>query len=162
MSDRTKRDASPTKKSKSSSNSSKQSERRLVEYFVVVSSIAEKDLENDENTDQEANPNLDKLKLQDEEDEGDYDDDDDDDDDDESEDEEDDDDEEFVDDFDFQPVITSRYPLKDHEENPLHNSITCFCHPTGSIRLRTDPSMPKVRLINFINPYLRRHCFTYE
>jgi len=52
--------------------------------------------------------------------------------------------EEFVDDNDFQGVITARYPLKDHADNPLQDSVTCFCHPDGSIRLRTDPCMPKV------------------
>jgi len=51
---------------------------------------------------------------------------------------------EFVDDNDFQPVITARYPLQDHDDNPLQDSVTCFCHPDGSIRLRTKPCMPKV------------------
>ena len=48
------------------------------------------------------------------------------------------------DDYDFQPVITARYPLEDHADNPLHESTTFFCHPSG-ISLRAEPSMPKVR-----------------
>ncbi|KAL7428922.1 hypothetical protein ACHAXH_002782 [Discostella pseudostelligera] len=39
---------------------------------------------------------------------------------------------------DFQPVITSRYPLVDHEENPLlPDSITAFCYPSGKIPIIT-------------------------
>ena len=39
---------------------------------------------------------------------------------------------------DFQPVITSRYPLLDHEENPLlPDSITAFCYPSGKIPIIT-------------------------
>lgn len=53
------------------------------------------------------------------------------------------DDDVFYDDYDFQPVITARYPLEDHDENPLHESTTFFCHPSG-IQLRAEPSMPKV------------------
>ena len=34
----------------------------------------------------------------------------------------------------FTPKITARYPLTDHEENPLLNdSITAFCYPSGTI-----------------------------
>lgn len=47
------------------------------------------------------------------------------------------------DDYEFQPVITARYPLEDHADNPLHESTTFFCHPSG-ISLRSEPSMPKV------------------
>jgi hypothetical protein len=47
------------------------------------------------------------------------------------------------DDYDFQPVITARYPLEDHADNPLHESTTFFCYPSG-ISLRAEPSMPKV------------------
>lgn len=52
----------------------------------------------------------------------------------------------FVDDNDFQPVITARYPLEDHKGNPLQESITCFCHPGGAINLRLEPCMPKVSI----------------
>lgn len=45
----------------------------------------------------------------------------------------------------FKPEITARYPLHDHEDNPLHDNITLFCHPSGSIQLKKDDHMPKVR-----------------
>jgi hypothetical protein len=44
----------------------------------------------------------------------------------------------------FQPMITARYPLHDHSDNPLHDNVIFFCHPSGSIHLRTEPYMPKV------------------
>ena len=63
-------------------------------------------------------------------------------------DEEEDDEEDFhfVDDNDFQPVITARYPPEDHKGNPLQESVTCFCHPGGAINLRLEACMPKVSL----------------
>lgn len=45
----------------------------------------------------------------------------------------------------FKPVITARYPLYDHEDNPLHENLTFFCHPSGAIQLKKEPFMPKVR-----------------
>jgi len=53
----------------------------------------------------------------------------------------------------FAPQITARYPLSDHEDNPLlEESITAFCFPSGKIPIiRSDGSnggdsnsMPKV------------------
>ncbi|KAL3923848.1 MAG: hypothetical protein SGILL_001407, partial [Bacillariaceae sp.] len=44
----------------------------------------------------------------------------------------------------FKPVITARYPLYDHEDNPLHENVTFFCHPSGAIQLKKQPFMPKV------------------
>ena len=44
----------------------------------------------------------------------------------------------------FKPKITARYPLVDHEDNPLHESATFFCHPSGSIQLKKESFMPKV------------------
>jgi hypothetical protein len=44
----------------------------------------------------------------------------------------------------FQPTITARYPLHDHSDNPLHDNVIFFCHPSGNIHLRTEPYMPKV------------------
>lgn len=44
----------------------------------------------------------------------------------------------------FKPQITARYPLHDHEDNPLHENVTFFCHPSGSIQLKKDFFMPKV------------------
>mmetsp|Transcript_26779 Transcript_26779/g.37761 ORF Transcript_26779/g.37761 Transcript_26779/m.37761 type:complete len:1407 (+) Transcript_26779:119-4339(+) len=105
-------------------------ERRLVEYFVVVSSVArnndsnistiEEEEEKGANADAAVPPpsNANNNRY--------------------------DDDDEFVDDYDFQPVITARYPLEDHEGNPLHENVTFFCHPSGGIRLRTEQTMPKV------------------
>jgi hypothetical protein len=46
----------------------------------------------------------------------------------------------------FKPVITARYPLYDHEDNPLHENVTFFCHPSGAIQLKKEPYLPKVRL----------------
>jgi hypothetical protein len=45
----------------------------------------------------------------------------------------------------FKPVITARYPLYDHEDNPLHENVTFFCHPSGAIQLKKEEHMPKVR-----------------
>jgi hypothetical protein len=44
----------------------------------------------------------------------------------------------------FKPQITARYPLIDHEDNPLHENVTFFCHPSGSIQLKKESFMPKV------------------
>ena len=44
----------------------------------------------------------------------------------------------------FEPVITARYPQQDHPGNPLHQSVACFCYPGGVIKLMSKPSMPKV------------------
>jgi len=130
---------------------SKNSERRLVEYFCVVSSIPKKNVDGDKSVEMTAsltsgapdpakeagmengsradanaqgttspptNPFDDDHSSEGDEDE-------------------------FVDDNDFQPVITARYPLEDHKGNPLQESVTCFCHPGGTINLRLDPCMPK-------------------
>lgn len=45
----------------------------------------------------------------------------------------------------FTPSITARYPLYEHEDNPLHENVTFFCHPSGAIQLKKEPFMPKVR-----------------
>jgi hypothetical protein len=45
----------------------------------------------------------------------------------------------------FKPQITARYPLHDHEDNPLDENVTFFCHPSGSIHLKKERHMPKVR-----------------
>jgi hypothetical protein len=52
----------------------------------------------------------------------------------------------------FKPVITARYPLYEHEDNPLDESVTYFCHPSGAIHLKKEPFMPKVR-----NDYVLRY-----
>jgi hypothetical protein len=47
--------------------------------------------------------------------------------------------------YQFKPTITARYPLHDHPDNPLHDNVIFFCHPSGSIQLRMEEYMPKVR-----------------
>ena len=46
--------------------------------------------------------------------------------------------------LEFHPIIAARYPLTDHEGSPLHESVTCFCHPQGYVRPRKLPALPKV------------------
>jgi hypothetical protein len=98
--------------------------RRLVEYFVVVSSVPH-DNQNSEDhaTEVHRSASFDGsrngLSFDDDEDI-------------------------FVDDFNFQPKITARFPFQDHEENPLHESVTFFCYPSGTIQLRIELTMPKV------------------
>ena len=91
--------------------------RRLVEYLVVVSSLPRGNSDKDEKKGEEWNLS---TSFDDE-------------------------DVEISD--GFKPVITARYPLEDHEDNPLHESMTFFCHPSGSIHLKKDLHMPKVRLL---------------
>ena len=97
--------------------------RRLVEYFVVVSSVERKP-ENDasKKKQQSEDPNLSwktesMSHLEDVD--------------------------EFAE-YNFRPTITARYPAHDHHDNPLHDNVTFFCHPTGAIHLRTEEFMPKV------------------
>ena len=151
---------------------SKNSERRLVEYFAVVSSIPKKNVDGDQSVEMTAslattrrddgagaveedrastaaeeklaeppvqiqkkstNPfDDDTAESSTNNDDGG------------GSDDEDDDDFHFVDDNDFQPVITARYPPEDHKGNPLQESVTCFCHPGGTINLRLESCMPKV------------------
>jgi hypothetical protein len=99
--------------------------RRLVEYFVVVSSVPH-DNQNSEDHGAEVHRSASfegsrqGLSFDD------------------------DDEDIFVDDFNFQPKITARFPYHDHEENPLHESVTFFCYPSGTIQLRLEMTMPKV------------------
>ena len=44
----------------------------------------------------------------------------------------------------FKPQITARFPFQDHEDNPLVENISLFCHPSGSINLKQQDPMPKV------------------
>ena len=96
--------------------------RRLVEYFVIVSSV-----ERTKSTDEQEKPSGDdaytewKTDSYDEEDES-----------------------NLFRDHKFRPSITARYPLHDHADNPLHENVTFFCHPTGAIHLRTEEYLPKV------------------
>lgn len=103
---------------------------RLVEYFVVVSSVAKKRSEDDAEQ-QQNNGNMygQNGSHQRKSYNNDYDNE---------------EDLSFWDQYDFKPEITARYPLNDHAGNPLHESLTFFCHSSGGIRLRTDPTMPKI------------------
>jgi hypothetical protein len=107
--------------------------RRLVEYFVVVSSVEREAEESEANpTKENTNNNPNDLSFSwktestsyDEEDElaGSY----------------------------FRPTITARYPLHDHQDNPLHENVVFFCHPSGGIQLKMEQIMPKVRISNWI------------
>lgn len=96
--------------------------RRLVEYFVVVSSLPRKD------SSVPVSPNISFQSQFDEIPQNisieDY--------------------EHIDDELNFEPIITARYPKTDHHGNPLHQSVACFCHPAGIIQLKSKPSMPKV------------------
>jgi hypothetical protein len=105
--------STPREKKKSKLTTSADAARRLVEYCIVVSSVPR-------NNKDAVNGEWTQDTSQDWG-----------------------DDDVVYDDYDFHPVITARYPLEDHEENPLHESTTFFCHPAG-IQLRAEPSMPKV------------------
>jgi len=93
--------------------------RRLVEYLVVVSSIPNKRA--DEGSNDEEKKQGDEWNLS-----ASF------------------DDEDVVVQYDFKPKITARYPIGDHEDNPLHENVTFFCHPSGSIHLKKENHMPKV------------------
>ncbi len=93
--------------------------RRLVEYFVIVSSIERKpDAKIDKN-------NSNDLSFSDWRTESTED--------------------EFAS-VQFRPTVTARYPLFDHHDNPLHENLTFFCHPSGSIQVEKEEKMPKVRM----------------
>lgn len=94
--------------------------RRLVEYFVVISSFAQKQTEpipveyNDDH--QLSKSTLAKISNV----------------------------------LKFQASVTSRYPTKDHEKNPLlHESIISFCHPCEDIELKSEYCLPKVSPQNY-------------
>jgi hypothetical protein len=103
--------------------------RRLVEYFLIVSSVEREaegaEVNPDKDNGKPNNPNDLSFSWKTES---------------TSYDEED----EFAGSY-FRPDITARYPLHDHQDNPLHENVTFFCHPSGGIQLRTEQIMPKVR-----------------
>ena len=105
-----------TKKKKLTSLEHKSDGRRLVEYLVVVSSIPQKREEG-----ASGKPGEEGLLSTSF------------------------DDEDVVVEYDFKPQITARYPLHDHDDNPLHENVTFFCHPSGAIHLKKETYMPKVR-----------------
>ena len=100
--------------------------RRLVEYFVVISSVEKEEKPAEEKGSGEgaesANVSFSDWRT-------------------ESYDE---DDESVYAEYKFRPKVTARYPLVDHPDDPLHEQIVFFCHPTGGIQIRTEDFMPKV------------------
>ena len=96
--------------------------RRLVEYFCVISSIERGDGEAAQSGENSANVSFSDWKT-------------------ESYDE---DDESVYAEHKFRPKVTARYPLTDHPDDPLHEQIVFFCHPTGGIQVRLEELMPKV------------------
>lgn len=46
--------------------------------------------------------------------------------------------------WNFVPVVTSRYPLTDHADSPLSDGVTDFCHPVGYVVPSDEPKLPKV------------------
>lgn len=96
--------------------------RRLVEYLVVVSSTPQKQEETGQGAKQGQEWNL-STSFDDE-------------------------DVEVL--YGFKPQITARYPLHDHEDNPLHENVTFFCHPSGAIHLKKESHMPKVNKFSTI------------
>ena len=52
----------------------------------------------------------------------------------------------------FVPRITARYPLEDHEENPLlEDGITAFCYPGGTVPVSVgDGQAPMPRCHYFV------------
>ena len=116
-----------------SEKSSQIADRRLVEYFVIVSSVEQKHdpLAADKKDKSKKQAGGD-IAFQDWKTEssfddpgGDY-------------------EEDAYAAYQFKPTITARYPLHDHPDNPLHDNVTFFCHPSGRIQLRTEKYMPKV------------------
>lgn len=100
--------------------------RRLVEYFCVISSMERGDGEGtageESGETNSANVSFSDWKT-------------------ESYDE---DDESVYAEHKFRPKVTARYPLTDHHDDPLHEQIMFFCHPTGGIQVRLEELMPKV------------------
>ena len=107
-------------------------DRRLVEYFVIVSSVEQAHDPQKENQDakhkQQKPISGGDISFQDWKTESSFDH----------------DEEDAYAKYQFKPTITARYPLHDHPDNPLHDNVTFFCHPSGRIQLRTEAYMPKV------------------
>lgn len=102
--------------------------RRLVEYFVVVSSVEiHHSSDHDKSRKKDKKNNADDMSFSEWKTETN------------NEDEEDE-----LAACQFRPTITARYPIHDHADNPLHENVTFFCHPSGGICLRTTEYMPKV------------------
>ncbi|GKZ00619.1 hypothetical protein MPSEU_001014000 [Mayamaea pseudoterrestris] len=96
--------------------------RRLVEYFVVISSVERPPEEAASISKADASNPDNSWRTESTTDE----------------------DEDWISKFLFRPTITARYPLTDHDDNPLHENVAFFCHHSGGIQVRTDPLLPKV------------------
>lgn len=108
--------------------------RRLVEYFVVVSSVEiHHSSDHDKSRKKDKKNNADDMSFSEWKTETN------------NEDEEDE-----LAACQFRPTITARYPIHDHADNPLHENVTFFCHPSGGICLRTTEYMPKVSLFGCV------------
>ena len=110
------------KKSKLALASASDSGRRLVEYFCVISSVERQEKDGETESVDSVNVSFSEWKT-------------------ESYDE---DEESVFSEHKFRPKVTARYPLTDHADDPLHEQIMFFCHPTGGIQLRLEELMPKV------------------
>ena len=110
------------KKSKLALASASDSGRRLVEYFCVISSVERHEKDAEAESGDSVNVSFSEWKT-------------------ESYDE---DEESVFSEHKFRPKVTARYPLTDHPDDPLHEQIMFFCHPTGGIQLRLEELMPKV------------------
>ncbi len=92
-------------------------QRRLVEYFVVVSSVLQTEDSSSVSEPSQKSEAAETPKTPSPEDH---------------------------DCWNFVPVITSRYPLTDHEDSPLSDGVTDFCHPVGYVVPSDEFHMPKV------------------
>jgi hypothetical protein len=62
----------------------------------------------------------------------------------------------------FRPTLTARYPLHDHPDNPLHENVAFFCHPSGIIAVRLEPFMPKVREVAHVPSQFSLFCSLFN
>lgn len=108
------------KKKKTKLSQFDNSMRRLVEYFIVISSVEREEKEDSGEASENVSFSDWKTESYDE------------------------DDESIFSEHKFRPAVTARYPLTDHPDNPLHENVTFFCHPSGGIQLRLEELMPKV------------------
>jgi len=120
-----------------SDKASQIADRRLIEYFVIISSVEQEHDPNKKEASKQKGGGGGDIAFQDWKTESSFDH------------QTDDDEEDVFAKYQFHPTLTARYPLHDHPDNPLHDNITFFCHPSGRIALRTEAYMPKVCLLIF-------------
>lgn len=133
--------AALAKKKKTKLALASDSGRRLVEYFCVISSVEREEKETAEGESGESvNVSFSDWKTES------YDD----------------DEESVFSEHKFRPKVTARYPLTDHPDDPLHEQIMFFCHPTGGIQLRLDELMPKVSSESVSSSHYVVHASIYS